>query len=143
MKFIYKVALFLAIADCLGFIIYFASLPGPNATFSEFYLLNENGKPYDYPAKTIAGQPLYVTIGIINHEAAATAYTVRIMSDGDIIKSVETGPVDRGQKWEGKADVAAGKPVNSKQIEFYLHLKGEEKPHIKQPLLLPLEVKNY
>jgi len=130
-----------AVIICLGLIIYFATLPGPGSSFSEFYLLNEKGRPYDYPGQVIAGQPIYVTIGIINHEETATAYTVRIMSGDAIIGSLDTGNVNRGQIWEQKTGITIDPEGNNRQIEFYLYITGREKPHIAQPLVLTLNVR--
>lgn len=144
MKLTHSAVLFIltaAVIICLGLVIYFATLPSPRENFSEFYILNENGKPYDYPIQTTAGKPFAITIGIVNHEAGTTLYSIRIMSGGVIIKSLETAKVPQGQKWEEKTDIIAGTPGQNRQIEFYLFLKGEEQPHIKQPLVLILNVK--
>jgi hypothetical protein len=63
------------------------------------------------------------------------------MSGGAIIKSLDTGNVNRGQKWEGRTDFIPGAAGAGQQIEFYLFVAGEPGPHIKQPLVLTLDVK--
>ena len=135
------VLLVAAVLICLGLIIYISSLPTPGASFSEFYILNENGKPCDYPVQAAVGRPVNIILGVVNHEAKAMAYTVRIMCSGVIIKSVAIGAVNQGQRWEEKTDIVAGAAGAGTKIEFYLYVGGEQGPHISQPLVLTLDVK--
>ena len=127
---------------CLGLIICFATLPEPGGKYSEFYLLNSSGQPYDYPSQATAGQPVSVIVGVVNREDAPTAYTVRIMSGKSEIKSLESGPVNRGQKWETRADITLSKAEQGTKVEFYLHITGQERPYIERPLVLTLDVSN-
>jgi uncharacterized membrane protein len=144
MNFLHKSSLVLLAAaalTCLGLIVYFSSLPAPDGEFSEFYMLDANGRPYYYPVQAALDQQVYVTLGVVNHEAKAASYTVRIVSGGAIIGAVDTGKVNQGQKWEAKTGFTPGAAGTGRQVEFYLHITGEQSPHIKQPLVLTLDVK--
>lgn len=127
---------------CLVLIIYFATLPTPSSSYSEFYLLNENGKSFNYPAQFRGGDPVHVVLGIINHEDKAAQYTVKIVCGGGIISTVDSGVVDRGQKWEKLTTIDPPATGSCDKLEFYLHLKGNEQPHIKSPLTLALKMQD-
>jgi uncharacterized membrane protein len=50
--------------------------PKEGERFSEFYLLGEKQKSFDYPAMIITGQPYQVYIGLGNHEHRNVTYTI-------------------------------------------------------------------
>jgi uncharacterized membrane protein len=129
-----------AVVICLGFIAYFAWLPNPADYFSEFYILNENGRSFDYPQSAAAGRPMTVTLGVVNHEAAAATYTIRIISGGAIIKSVDTGTIRQGGKWESKVDFSLNTPGAGQQVEFNLFMNDYSAPRNVKPLLLRIDV---
>ncbi len=136
-------ALFIVLAlaaICLGLIVYFATLPEPGSKFSEFYLLNSSGQPCDYPARVSAGQPFTVTVGVVNREAAPTAYTVRIVSGGREIKTLESGTLEKDKKWERRTGITLDEIGPEKKVEFYLFIAGQERPYIERPLALTLDV---
>lgn len=126
---------------CLGLIILFALLPGPDERFSEFYMLDEHGNPCNYPAQACSGQPVALIVGIVNHESGPSRYEVRIVSDGAIIRTLDAGTLDRGRRWEKKTDFVVSTPGDDRLIELYLFKDGDGSPCIRQPLTLRLDVK--
>lgn len=44
--------------------------------FTEFYVLNSEGKAYDYPQRITAGNETSLIIGVVNHEGRTVPYTV-------------------------------------------------------------------
>ena len=46
--------------------------------FTEFYVLNEQGKASDYPTNITLGDNAHIIIGIVNHEGRTVNYTVEI-----------------------------------------------------------------
>lgn len=127
---------------CFGLIIYFVSLPEPDSEFTEFYLLNSSGQPCNYPITITAGQPFTLTVGIVNREAQPLSYTVRIISNGRIIREMETGILEKGKKGEYVTSITLTEAAPAKKIEFYLFLKGQNRPHIERPLVLTVDVVN-
>lgn len=127
---------------CLGLVIYFATIPKADDRFSEFYLLDEDGRPCDYPCVVTAGSPFYVTLGIVNHEDGPRSYTIRVLYEGKLLKTVDSGTVKQGEKWETQTAITLTGTGKEKKVEFYLYLSGEEKPHIGHPLVLTLDVHN-
>jgi len=72
------VALGVSIAIAAGTLAYVFLAPRPGGTFTEFYILGPGGNASGYPTNLTPSQPGTVIIGVINHEAAALAYTVRV-----------------------------------------------------------------
>jgi len=130
-----------AIILCTGLIIYLSVTPAANDKFTEFYILNENGKASDYPFDVKAGQPVCVVMGVVNHEYRTADYKIQIRQNGAIIKSIIVGPLPDKQKWEEKVDFTVEGSGRS-QPEFYLFKDGSEAPHIKDPLTLKLNIKD-
>jgi uncharacterized membrane protein len=130
-----------AIALCTGFIIYLSITPSSNDKFTEFYILNDEGKASDYPFDVKTGEPVSVVLGVINHEYRPVNYKIQIKQNGAIIKSVIVGPLPDKQKWEEKVDFTVEGSGKS-QSEFYLFTDDGKEPHIKDPLILKLNIKD-
>ena len=138
---ILSAVLIAAIALCTGFIIYLSITPSSNDKFTEFYILNDEGKASDYPFDVKAGEPVSVVLGVINHEYRPVNYKIQIKQNGAIIKSVIVGPLPDKQKWEEKVNFTVEGRGKS-QLEFYLFTDDGEEPHIKDPLILKLNIKD-
>jgi len=138
---ILSAVLIAAIVLCTGIIIYLSVTPSENDKFTEFYILNENGKASDYPFDVKAGQPVTVVLGVINHEFQPVNYKILIKQNGDIIKSVTVGSLPDKQKWEEKVDFTV-KESGESQSEFYLFSDDGKASHIKDLLILKLNIKD-
>lgn len=121
-------------------IIYLSVVPNAGDRFTEFYMLNSEGKASGYPREIVAGQPATVTLGVINREGNATAYKIQVTTNGAIITSIETGTVPNGQKWERKVDFTLDSAGDNQTVKFYLYKDNETMPHIKDPLILRTDV---
>jgi len=51
---------------------------GNSEEFTEFYVLNSEGRAYDYPQQVEIGNDSSIIIGIANHEGRAVLYTVEV-----------------------------------------------------------------
>ena len=138
---ILSAVLIAAILLCTGFIIYLSVTPSSNDKFTEFYLLNDNGKASGYPFDVKAREPVTVVLGVINHEYQPANYKILIKQNGAIIKSVLVGPLPDKQKWEEKVEFTVEGSGES-QSEFYLFKDDGKEPHIKDPLILKLNVRD-
>ncbi len=130
-----------AILLCAGVIIYLSITPSSNDKFTEFYLLNADGKASGYPFEVQAGEPVSVVLGVINHEYKPANYKIQIKQNGAIIKNVTVGPLQDKQKWQEKVDFTVEGSGQS-QSEFYLFQDDGAEPHIKDPLVLKLNIQN-
>ncbi|MHB8086351.1 MAG: DUF1616 domain-containing protein [Dehalococcoidia bacterium] len=129
-----------AILVTLGLIIYVQVTPVPSDRFTEFYLLNGDGKAADYPLEVQAGLPVTVTLGIINHEGNTESYHINLVSNGASIQSVQAPGLAQDQKWEGKTSFTLSSPGDNQTVEFYLFMNNDDQPHIKDPLLLRFNI---
>jgi len=134
--------LLVVILGLIASIVYLSVSPQPGDKFTEFYVLNKDGKASDYPREIATGQPAEVIMGIINHEGKSASYTIRITADSAIINSIETGSVSNGQKWERKTDFTLARAGDNQRVEFSIYLNNESTPHIKDPLAILLNVSN-
>jgi uncharacterized membrane protein len=123
-------------------IVYLSLTSAPGDRFTEFYLLNREGKAADYPARITVGEPAAIILGVVNHEGVQATYRVQAVVDGAIINSVETGELLNGQKLEKEFPLSLNQAGDSKRIEFYLYMNNEQQPHIKDPLVLVTNVTN-
>jgi len=130
-----------AIILCTGFIIYLSITPSSNDKFTEFYILNDQGKGSDYPYDVKAGEPVTVVLGVINHEYKPLNYKIQIKQNGAIIKIVIVGALQDKQKWEAKVNFTV-EGTGKSQSEFYLFKDDDTEPHIKDPLILKLNINN-
>ncbi len=138
---ILSTVLIAAIILCTGFIIYLSITPSSNDKFTEFYILNENGKASGYPFEVKAEQLVTLVPGVVNREYRQVNYKILIKQNGDIIKTVVVGLLQDKQKWQEKVDFAV-KGSGSSQVEFYLFADDATEPHIKDPLILKLNITN-
>ena len=68
----------LLILFSFGATIYIIENPKQTEYFTEFYILGETGKAYNYPTNLFTDQNGTVIIGIVNHEGKKMNYTVEI-----------------------------------------------------------------
>jgi len=75
-----------------GTLGYILTTPAPADRFSEFYILGSSGNASDYPTRLNVSERAAITLGLANHELAATTYTLRIDLVGvRIVSNITTG----------------------------------------------------
>jgi uncharacterized membrane protein len=132
--------LVIAIVATIGSIIYLAITPKPGDRFTEFYILGPAGKASDYPKEVTLGNSAEVTVGIINREGQTASYQVNITIDGTEDNKEDVGTLADGQKWEQEVSFSPQNAGQGQKVEFYLYKDVGDKPHIKDPLRLFIDV---
>lgn len=102
--------------------------PDKGETFTEFYILGQQGITADYPGELKVGDERSVIVGIVNHEGKEVSYSISLVTGN---KSSVTGPVlllDE-QNWEEKIGFSAGVPGMDQMVEFLLYKDGEAEPY--------------
>jgi uncharacterized membrane protein len=132
--------LVVAIVATIGGIIYLAVTPKPGDRFTEFYILGTGGKASSYPKEVTLGSSAEVIVGIVNREGQAASYQVKLTIDGVENSKLDVGMLADSQKWEQKVSFTPQKAGQGQKIEFYLYKDGSDKPHIKDPLRLFINV---
>jgi uncharacterized membrane protein len=123
--------LVIAILGAIGVLGYVITTPQEGETFTEFYILGQEGKAADYPARLVVGEEVSVIVGIINHEGKEVSYRVEVVIND--IKAGEVGPIvllDE-QKGEGELSFVLVTPGDNQKVEFLLYKNGEVEPYLK------------
>jgi len=98
-------------------------------TFTEFYVLGQDGKAERYPKRLLPGQPGKVILGIVNHEGHPAQYSVQIRAGSDLLQSLGPIPLGHDGKWEKQVSflpLHAGKRI---KIEFLLFRPSSPAPY--------------
>lgn len=127
----------LAASACLGYVI---AIPKEGEKFTEFYILNTEGKAEDYPQRVILGEPVDIVIGVVNHEYELASYRVTISIDGAKNKEVHIGTLAHEEKWEERVTFIPQVAGEKRKIEFQLYKDGEDEPYFEDPLHLYIDV---
>jgi uncharacterized membrane protein len=120
-----SVVLGLLILTAVVTLVYVARMPRHIETYTEFYLLNENGMAEDYPTSLKSGEEANVIIGITNHENVSVDYRVEFIFNGLIID--EFGPVtlDAEKNYEKKIKLTFAQEGEHQKLEFLLYKDAE------------------
>jgi uncharacterized membrane protein len=129
-----------AIAVSLGFIIYLNVVPQEVNKFTEFYILNVDGKAGDYPERVVAGNPVEVLIGVANHEYQPADYTVAVRMNGQEVGKADVGTLAYQQKWEQKVSFIPQTVGDGQLVDFFIYRDGQTQPYLKEPLTLHIDV---
>jgi uncharacterized membrane protein len=129
-----------AIVVSLGFIIYIAVTPQKVNKFTEFYILNVDGKAGDYPKQVVAGNPVDVRLGVVNHEYQPADYRLEIQMDSAKVGEIDIGTLAYQQKWEQKVSFIPRVVGEGQIVDFILYKDGGTEPYLKEPLTLHIDV---
>jgi uncharacterized membrane protein len=129
-----------AIVVTSGFIIYMNVTPQNINKFTEFYVLNAEGKAKDFPEQVIVDDPVGVLLGVINHEYQPADYNVEIKMDNTEVGEANTGTLAYQQKWEEKVSFIPRVVGEGQRVDFILFKNGETEPYLNEPLTLYIDV---
>jgi len=129
-----------AIVVTTGLIVYLKLTPQKVNKFTEFYVLNAEGKALDYPEQVTAGSPVYVILGVVNHEYQPTTYRIEIEIDGTDLEQVNVGTLAGKQKWEKKVSFTPEVLGQRQRVDFVLYKDDAPEPYLKEPLRLYIDV---
>ena len=103
--------------------------PKPAESFTEFYILGQEGLAEDYPREVIMGQVLTITTGITNREGNTSTYNIQIMSDNQVIG--QAGPIilENNATWEQPVEFSLSTVGDDQQITFILNREGQPSPY--------------
>jgi uncharacterized membrane protein len=135
------ISLVVAILAALGGIAYFAVVHQPSEKFTEFYILNPQGKAENYPWQVMLGADVDVTVGVVNHEYQPAAYRVEITINGARNREINVGTLAHEQKWEQEVSFAAQSAGDNQTVEFWLYKDNQLEPYLKDPLRLYIDVR--
>jgi uncharacterized membrane protein len=129
-----------AVFILISIIIFLAVIPQEKDKFTEFYILNVNGKAADYQRQVKLGDTLQLIAGVVNHEGTPINYRIVLKAGDAAINLFETGILQNNEKWENKINFTPDMAGKNQKVNFYLFIANESNPHIKDPLTLIIDV---
>jgi uncharacterized membrane protein len=117
--------------------IYIIVNPAPNETFTEFYILGENGKAGNYSTSMNIGETSNLTIGIVNHEYKNTSYHV-VVKNNDKTVFEKNITLQNNEKIEIPYEFTASQ-TGSNKLDLFLYKLPDEK-NVYRSLDLPVNV---
>ena len=135
-----SISLVIVIVAVLGCLSYLIAVPKQGEKFTEFYILNIEGKAVDYPKQVKSGEPVEVIIGIVNHDYQPASYRVGITIDDVKSSQAAIGMLAHEEKWEEKVSFTPKVAGEKQKVEFYLYKDVEIEPYYKEPLRLYIDV---
>lgn len=104
--------------------------------FTELYILNEDGKAYDYPQDIVVGQQARIILVVENEERKRVDYSISVCQDNGTIEiNGEAGTrllitLDDREVWQGNVNFAFNEPGEEQRLEFDLYIDNGEKPYL-------------
>ena len=96
--------------------------------FTEFYILDMNGKAEDYPDEMVVGEEAELLVGIVNREYKTMAYRVEVQVDGTISDEIEQIVKERTPIYQQCAEytiITDGKELHQLLIEIVTLLENK------------------
>ena len=134
-----SIILVLTVLGALGMMGYAIATPKMGQKFTEFYVLDLEGKTTDYPKELKVGAEGIVTIGIVNHEYETVSYRVEVRINGTKNNEVEPIVLENDEEWTQEVSFVPQIAGEDKKLEFLLY-KNEEAEPCLEPLRLWLDV---
>ncbi len=112
------IAIFVVVA-LIG-VIFASSIKSDQEHFSEFYVLDENGKTLDYPKNVTAGDTGTVIIGITNRELSTNTYRFTILLNNSTIYRSDNITLKTGENHEELVNIPFLSTGKGQKLEFIL-----------------------
>jgi uncharacterized membrane protein len=93
--------------------------PEQGDSFTEFYVLGDDGSASSYPTDLVAGERGAVTVGVVNHEHEVKTYTIVVRLDGTVAdQRTVTVPDDERSETEMSFTPRSAGPT---RVQFLLY----------------------
>ncbi len=126
-----SIILVFTIVGLLGVIVYTVAVPRTSEQYTEFYVLNIEGKATDYPDELRLGETGYVILGVVNHERQAVSYTIEIQIDGKTSGAVDPMTLENEEKSESIVEFEPQKTGERQKVEFSLFKDEVVEPYLQ------------
>ena len=117
--------LVVVIIGAISMLVSVAQPPKVEQAFTEFYILDPEGKAENYPGVLVLGERAKVTMGIVNREHEVTEYNVKILIEGQKVEEVGAIALAHEEKWEQQVSFAPTEVGEEQEVEFQLY-KGSD-----------------
>lgn len=118
--------LFAALAVVTVVVFVFVLQHPPRQTFTEFYVLDAQGKAIDYPLATVIGEPLTVRLGIANHEQMTQTYLIDTLLNGTATEQLGPVVLEDGAALDEPVNVIFTTIGERQRADFLLYRQGQD-----------------
>jgi uncharacterized membrane protein len=115
-----NILLAVAVVGVLGTVAYVLIRNKNGEKFTQFYVLNLDGKAENYPHDIIHGQSGSVLLDIVNEEGALASYKVEILIDGVQVNEIDSIVLKQGQQWEQPVTFTPSQTGDNQEVQFEL-----------------------
>lgn len=120
-----SIVLVLSIIVATGALMYVVAFPKLGEEFTEFYM--PTGR--DYPRELTLGEPLMVTLRIVNHHHEDASYYVEVRVDGEVVQQTEPLRLAHDETRDETATIAFAEAGPQRELEFLLYKDDGTDPH--------------
>lgn len=116
---ILTVVLIISIVLAAGMIYFVITTPKIGERFTEFYILDKEGKAENYPVDLKYNSPSIILVGVVNHEYIPINYTVQVILDKGMLTDTRFR-LDHNETWEKNMTFVPDKAGTDMKLEFWL-----------------------
>ena len=122
---ILNILLVVAVIGVIGTVAYVLVRNKNGEKFTQFYVLNLQGKADNYPHDIVNGQSGTVLLDIVNEEGAAATYKVEILIDGVQVNEIDSIVLNQGGQWEQPVTFTPSQTGDNQEVQFELFKQGD------------------
>ncbi len=132
-------ALLLVVGGLGVAVFYAATTQSGSESFTEFYLLDLDGRAANYPSQVRVGEPAAVMLGMVSHEAQASVYRVEVRIDGAVVEVFDGVTLSKNEQWRSNVSLVASRAGEDQMVEFLLYKDGSTEPYRRLHLWLDVK----
>ncbi len=125
-----SVVLVMIIIGTVAMLTYTIAKQKTGEKFTEFYILDLDGKAIDYPKVIQLGDHGKITMVIINNEQQLTRYMVEIKIDGFMNETFEPILLEADEKAVREVTFTPKSAGDQQKVEFLLYKDGQGEPYL-------------
>jgi len=137
-----SIVLVLVILGVVAFIIYTVADPQNKEKYTEFYILNAEGRAAEYPAELNIGEETGLILGIINRERKAESYRVEVIINNTMVNAIDPITLKHDEKFEQVITLTPDEPGDNQKVEFLLYKQGQQEVYRALHLLVNVRGKD-
>lgn len=118
-------ALVLIILSAIAALAYNVAVPPVTEKFTEFYVLNSDGKADNYPQNLAVGQEAKVIVGIINQERETISYRIEVSVNGTLNNMIGPLVLKQAEKRQETITFQPTSARDNQKVEFLLYKSGQ------------------
>ncbi len=112
--------LIISIVIAAASVIYIIVNPSPGEKFTQFYILDSNGKAGNYPTNLSVGENGNLTINVINNEGSTANYQLVVNLENETLEN-QSFILANGEKKEIPLTFQPKQSGNQQKLEFILY----------------------